>query len=61
MKAQELRNKSIQELQTLLTQKREDLRNMNFKVAQRQLKKVSTIRDVKRDIARILTIISHHK
>jgi len=57
MKAKELRVKPITELKTLLSEKREVLRNIRFKVAQRQLKKVSDLKAVKRDIARILTII----
>ncbi|NCP17084.1 50S ribosomal protein L29 [Candidatus Kuenenbacteria bacterium CG_4_9_14_3_um_filter_39_14] len=57
MKAKELRVKTITELKTLLSERREALRNMRFKVAQRQLKKVHDLKAAKRDIARILTII----
>ncbi|OGG87545.1 50S ribosomal protein L29 [Candidatus Kuenenbacteria bacterium RIFCSPHIGHO2_02_FULL_39_13] len=57
MKVKELNVKQITELKTLLSEKREALRNIRFKVAQRQLKKVHDIKAVKRDIARILTII----
>ena len=61
MKFKELRIKSINELQTLLNEKRENLRVMRFRVAQRQLKKVHDIKIVKHDIARILSLINQHK
>lgn len=57
MKAKELKVKPITELKTLLSEKRDVLRNIRFKVAQRQLKKVHDLKAVKKDIARILTII----
>lgn len=59
MKVKELKVKSITELQRLLNEKREALRVMRFKVEQRQLKKVHEVKNTKRDIARILTIINH--
>lgn len=57
MTIKELRTRGINEMQTLLAEKRESLRVMRFKVAQRQLKKIHDIKNTKRDIARILTII----
>ena len=57
MNLQELRVKPISELQKLLATKREDLRAMRFKVAQRQLKKVHDIKRIKHLVARILTVI----
>lgn len=60
MQIKELRNKSIAELQNLLTEKREALRAMRFKVSQRQLKKVHEIKLAKKEIARILTLINQH-
>jgi large subunit ribosomal protein L29 len=61
MQIKELRNKPIAELQNLLAEKREALRAMRFKVSQRQLKKVREIKLVKKDIARILTLINQYK
>ncbi len=57
MTIKELRVKPLNDLQALLAEKREDLRNMRFKVAQRQLKKVHDVKNTRHEIARILTVI----
>ena len=57
MTIKELQSKSVQELEQLLADKREALRAMRFKVAQRQLKKVHEIKLARRAIAQILTLI----
>ncbi len=57
MKIKELQSKSENELQKLLLAKRETLRAIRFKVAQRQLKKIHDIKITKKDIARILTLL----
>jgi large subunit ribosomal protein L29 len=57
MTIKELRVKPLTELNTILSEKREDLLKMRFRVAQRQLKKVSDIKIVKKDIAKIKTLI----
>lgn len=51
----ELNQKSPTELQRLLQEKRELLRDRRFKVAQGQHKDVREIRELKRDIARLMT------
>jgi len=61
MKTKELRQKSEKELQTLLAESRDKLREMRFKVAQRQLKKVSDVKQVKREIARIITVLNERR
>jgi ribosomal protein L29 len=53
----ELKIKSSKELTTMLAEKREELREMRFKVHERQLKNVSEQKIVRATIARILTII----
>ena len=58
MKFKELQAKSIDELKKLLNEQKEELRVMRFKVEQRQLKKVHEIKNVRRTIARISTIIN---
>lgn len=58
MKFKELLTKTTAELHKLLSEKREDIRNMNFKLANRSLKNVRDIRNVKRTIAHILTILN---
>jgi len=61
MKIKELKLKSDNELKTLLAESRNNWREMRFKVAQRQLKKVSDIKAVKKTIAQILTILKQRK
>ena len=58
MKAKELKEKSSEELQKLLREKRENLRQFRFELAQGKLKNTKKIKNIKRDIARILTMIN---
>ena len=55
MDFKELRQKSPVELQRLLQEKRDQLRDRRFKVAQGQHKDVRELRELKQDIARLLT------
>lgn len=57
MKIKELREKSEGELKKLLDEKRELARKFRFDVATRQAKNSRAIRNEKRDIAKILTLI----
>lgn len=57
MDIKELRGKEIRELNHLLSDLRKNLDDLNFKVAQKQLKNVREVRNVKRDIARVLTVL----
>lgn len=61
MKIKELKIKSENELQALLRESREKLRDLRFKVAQRQLKNVRDVRKTKKLIAQILTLLKEHK
>lgn len=58
MDYQELKNKTKAELDKILSTERENLRDSNFKVANRQLKNVRSLRVIKKNIARILTIFN---
>ena len=58
MKASALRQKSKSELQKLLEDNQEKLRQLRFDLASGKVKNVREIRKIKRDIARILTILS---
>ena len=58
MKASELRQKPKEELQKLLSEKGERLRNLMFDLASGKVKNVREIREIKKDIAKILTIIN---
>lgn len=58
MKVRELRQKPENELRKLLQDSRERLRQLKFDLASGKVKNVREIRQIKKDIARILTIIS---
>ena len=60
MKITELKQKSRKELQKLLMDNREELRQMRFDLASGKIKNVKEIRQVRKDIARILTILKKH-
>jgi len=58
MKISELRNKTKHELEKLLTESREKLRQLRFDIQLKQIKNVREIRRAKKDIARILTLLN---
>jgi large subunit ribosomal protein L29 len=55
MKASELRELSPDQLDDRLRELREELFNLRFQYATRQLTNTARIREVRRDIARVLT------
>jgi len=57
MKFVELNKKPKNELQTLLSEKREKLRQLRFNISSGKVKNVREIRMIKKDIARILTLL----
>jgi len=57
MKVIELRQKTEGELQKFLSDDRERLRVLSFDLASGKVKNVREIRKIKKDIARILTIL----
>lgn len=57
MEYKELKNKSENELQKILTENRERLRDLRFRVSQKQVKNIREIRVVKRTIARCLMLL----
>jgi large subunit ribosomal protein L29 len=61
MKPQELRKKSKEELEKILKEKREHLQKLKFDLSLGKLKNVKEIGQTKKDIARILTILSELK
>jgi ribosomal protein L29 len=58
METKELTNKTPAELQKLLAQYREKLRELRFKDSNKQLKNVREIRRVRENIARIFTVLN---
>jgi len=61
MKAQELRQKSNQELTTLLLDLHREQFNLRMQKGSGQLSKPSRIRAVRRDIARIKTVLTEQE
>ena len=57
MKASELKELTVDELQTKLTELKEELFNLRFQLAVNQLDNTSRIGAVKKDIARVSTIL----
>ena len=57
MKIIEIRQKSKNELQKLLQDNQEKLRQLRFDLSAGKVKNVREIRQIKKDIARILTIL----
>jgi ribosomal protein L29 len=55
MKIAELREKTDVELDRLLAENRDKVRDLRFKVAARQISDVRDIREAKKNVARILT------
>lgn len=61
MKIKEIREKNMEELKKLLNEKREAVRKSRFDIAAKQVKDIREMRNNKRDIARILTILKENK
>ena len=61
MKANELRNKSGEELESMLESLKSELFNLRFQLAINQLENPHKIADTKKDIARVMTIIAEKK
>lgn len=57
MKAKDIRNLSAEELNKKVTELKNELFNLRFRLATGQLDNPSSIKMVKRDIARVKTII----
>ena len=55
--AKEMQSRSEAELSSLLAEKREELQNVNFKHALGQLANTSLLGSLKRDVARLNTIL----
>ncbi len=57
MKASELKELTVEELQTKLTELKEELFNLRFQLAVNQLENSNRIGAVKKDIARVSTVL----
>ena len=61
MKIKELREKNIEELRKILLDKQDKARKIRFDIAVKQVKNTKELRNEKKDIARIKTIINENK
>lgn len=61
MKAKDIRKLSDQELNSKLVSLKEELFNLRFQQATGQIENISSIGNVKQDIARVKTIITERK
>ena len=61
MKIKEIKGKSIEELKKLLKEKRDSLKDIVFSVSGSRAKNVKSISSIKKDIARVLTLINGNK
>jgi large subunit ribosomal protein L29 len=60
MNLKELRQKKKEELQKILMDDREKLRTLRFDLAAGKVKNVREIRRIKKEIAKILTLLKQH-
>ena len=58
MKIKELRQKTEKELRDLMNEDRQKLGQLKFELASKKLKDVNELRELRKDIARILTILN---
>ena len=61
MEITELKNKDIKELQRLLNEKKEHLRQLRFDLLSGKVKNISGIRNTRKDVAKISTMINSIK
>ncbi|EKD49549.1 MAG: hypothetical protein ACD_63C00108G0013 [uncultured bacterium] len=61
MEIVELREKSDRELKKLLAQNHEKLRDLNFRIANKQVKNTNSKRVIKRILAKILTALKERE
>ncbi len=61
MDFKELKTKTISELQNILADLRDKLRDFRFKDSSKQLKNIREIRKTKKSIAQVLTLINKNK
>lgn len=59
MKAKDLITKTESELQELLREKKSQLLKLRLEIGQKKMKNVKAIKNLKKDVARILTILNN--
>ncbi|MCK9438816.1 MAG: 50S ribosomal protein L29 [Patescibacteria group bacterium] len=61
MDLKELKTKKDSELHSLLAKWREELRELRFKDSNRQLKNIREIRNIRKNVAQVLTLLNSDK
>ncbi len=61
MKLQELQQKSVSQLQEMLVELRKEQFNLRFQAASQQLESTAEIRKVRKNVARVKTVINQKK
>ena len=61
MDFKDLQNKNERDLHELLSEKRNELREMKFKISGKQMKNLSGVKKSKKTVARILTLLNKKK
>ncbi|HQF57091.1 MAG TPA: 50S ribosomal protein L29 [Candidatus Magasanikbacteria bacterium] len=61
MDFKDLKNKNERDLHELLSEKRNELREMKFKISGKQMKNLSEVKKNKKIVARILTLLNQKK
>ena len=61
MDFKDLKNKNERDLHELLSEKRNELREMKFKISGKQMKNLSEVKKNKKILARILTLLNQKK
>lgn len=61
MKIAEIRKKTDQDLQKTLVELRDEVRSLRFRIASREIKNHQLMGRVRKDIARIMTIVSERQ
>ena len=61
MKAQEYRERTYEELKQMVSDLRQDLFNLRFQHATGQLDDASRLRQAKRNLARVKTVVREHE
>ena len=61
MKPSEIRDMKIEEIETKLADKRQELMNLRFNQVSGQLTDPSQLRQIRRDVARMITIMAESK
>lgn len=60
MRIQDIRKKSEPDLKKLLAETRENVRHLRFKIATKELKNPHLLKEARKDIARMLTVLEEN-